>query len=164
MTVSTPLDADSRLNQEFVDSNFPYVELSPVKDIRYSELSDIRPSVEADAIQNGPEIFGSVPLEPACLRTSEDNSSSSETGAEEFVLADANPGSPGGLLLVSPANLAQLKNHGAEGEILRQSSQQYADEMDAAQSVWSRPEAIAGFVLMAVLISWILYRRVRRTT
>lgn len=162
MTVSTPLDDDFRLSQEFY-SNFPRVESSPpVYDIRNSELSDIRTSGETADTENDPEIFGSVSMDSPCLRTSEDNSSSSETGTE-FVPADADPGS---LLLLSPANVVQSKNDGTEAEILRQNSQQFVDEMDAVQStvVWSQPGAFAGFVLMAVLISWILYQRVRRTT
>lgn len=158
MTVSTPLDADSRLSQEF-DSNFPHVELSSVKDVRNCELSDIRTPDKAAAIENSPL---PLPLDSPCLRMTEDNSSSSET-VNEFVSAGANPGSPGNLPPLSPADVVQPKNDGMEGEILRQNSRHYADEMDAVQS-WSQPAAFAGFVFMTVLISWILYRRLRRTT
>lgn len=158
MTVSTPLDGDFRLSEEIYTNYPPRVESSSVYDVRTSELSDVRTSGETVDSENDPEIFGSLSMDSSCLRTSEGNSSSSEAGTE-FV--------PGSLLLLSPADVVQSKNDGgAEAEFLRQDSQQYVDEMDAVQSTvaWSQPGAVAGFVLMAVLISWILYQRVRRTT
>lgn len=158
VTVSTPLDGDFRLSEEIYTNYPPRVESSSVYDVRTSELSDVRTSGETVDSENDPEIFGSLSMDSSCLRASEGISSSSEAGTE-FV--------PGSLLLLSPADVVQPKNDGgAEAEFLRQDSQQYVDEMDAVQSTvaWSQPGAVAGFVLMAVLISWILYQRVRRTT